>query len=76
MQAHCHRAVISQEGEVVSFLGVPDPGEEGTLEHQALVQTRSAGADGGHHCPRHPAQGQQEEHMSRKGLGILRSQMR
>lgn len=34
MQAHRHRVGISQEGEVVSFLGVPDPGEKGTLEHQ------------------------------------------
>lgn len=24
----------------MSFLGVPDPREEGTLEHQALAQTR------------------------------------
>lgn len=69
MQAHCHRVGISQEGKVVSFLGVPDPEEEGTLEHQALAQTRSAGADDGHHCPGHPAQGQQEEHSVKEGLG-------
>lgn len=57
MQAHRHRVGISQEGEVASFLGVPDPGEEGTLEHQALALTlaplsraASSGAAGETQC--------------------------
>lgn len=69
MQLHHQRVRISQEGKVLSFLGIPDPGEEGTLEYQALAQSRSAGADDGHHCPGHPAQGQQEEQSVKEGRG-------
>lgn len=76
MQAHRHRVGISQEGKEVSFLGVPGPGEEGTLEHQALAQTRSAGADDGHHCQGTQLRGSRKNTVSRKGLRILRSQRR
>lgn len=64
------------EGKVVSFLRVPDPGEEGTLKQQALADTVLLRADDRHHCPGTQLRGSRRNAVPGKGSGTLRSQMR
>lgn len=64
------------EGKAVSFLGVPDPGEEGTLKQQALADTVLLRADDRHHRAGTQLRGSRRRAVPGKGSGTLRSQMR